>query len=504
MVLIAVFLIVLLISLFYHMWSEREMYKLSWQMPGPLMVPLVGNIYKLIGKSCEDFMSGMPAVAGKYRSPFRFWVGTKLYIVVTQPQDMRTVLNASECLERCSVYQFIPPVLGDGLLTMPVHDWKRHRKFMNASFSITILQNFCPIFNDSSKMLVKRVRKYTDEKNFQPVDFYKFMEAFTLDTVCQTTMGSRMNIQDGYNMDYLSGANNLMICMARRLLNPFYHLDFIYKRSSLYKLQQRAKQDVLGFVNKVVERKRSEYCGEKSGHVGDRSPQVHIDQLLALADRASFTAQDVTTEAGTLILTGFESTALSVSYCILMIAMHPQVQTKLHDEIMSVLGDDAAENVKYEQVCELRYMEQVIKETLRLFPIAPLVARSVSAPFKLNDYMIPAGVNVVLAFMLMHRDKSLWGADAHTFDPEHFAKERMTTVHPYAYLPFSGGPRNCIGIKYAHLLMKIALVHLVKHFEFNTDLKLQDLTHRYEVTLKLVNKHMVRVRPRQLSNIQGH
>uniref|UniRef100_A0A1B0DHV7 Uncharacterized protein n=2 Tax=Phlebotomus papatasi TaxID=29031 RepID=A0A1B0DHV7_PHLPP len=318
-------------------------------------------------------------------------------------------------------------------------------------------------------------------------------------------MGSKMNIQEGQNTEYLEGANNLMICMARRLLNPFYHLDVFYKFSSLYNLQESGKKIVLGFVNKVVQRKRAEFNASKV-EVGwkrnDRLPQVHIDQLLRLADcgEKSFTEEDVITEAGTLILTGFESTALSVSYCVLMIAMHPDVQNRLHDEIMDILAGNSPDNLRYEDVKEFRYMEQVIKETLRLFPVVPLVARSVSAPFKLNDYKIPEGVNIVLAFMLMHRNKSLWGADAHIFDPEHFAQDRIERMHPYVFLPFSGGPRNCMGIKYAYLVMKIALVHLLYNFEFSTDLKLCDLKHRFEVTLKLVNKHMVRVKPRK-SNI---
>lgn len=99
-----------------------------------------------------------------------------------------------------------------------------------------------------------------------------------------------------------------MICMARRLLNPFYHLDIFYKFSSLYSLQETGKKIVLGFVNKVVQRKRVEFNASKvdvEQKRNDRLPQVHIDQLLRLADcgEKSFTEEDVITEAGTLILT---------------------------------------------------------------------------------------------------------------------------------------------------------------------------------------------------------
>lgn len=110
--------VVLVIFVAHHLWINRKMYQLSLKMPGPFMLPFVGSIHMMIGKSCEEFMRIFPEIASKFSSPFRFWLGTKQYIIISQPEDMKIVLNAVECLERGSVYQFIPPVLGDGVLTM--------------------------------------------------------------------------------------------------------------------------------------------------------------------------------------------------------------------------------------------------------------------------------------------------------------------------------------------------------------------------------------------------
>lgn len=85
----------------------------------------------------------------------------------------------------------------------------------------------------------------------------------------------------------------------------------------------------------------------------------------------------------------------------------------------------------------------------------------------------------------------IWGEDADSFNPNHFLPERISERHPFCFLPFSGGPRNCIGLQYAMISMKVALSAILRKYKFTTELKLSDLEFKFELTLKLVNKHMV-------------
>jgi cytochrome P450 len=107
---------------------------------------------------------------------------------------------------------------------------------------------------------------------------------------------------------------------------------------------------------------------------------------------------------------------------------------------------------------------------------------------------VPKGVHIGVANFSMHRRKNLWGEDAEQFNPEHFAPDRER--HPYSYVPFSGGPRICIGYKYAFLSMKVILAYLLRRYKFKTNLKLQDLRWELSVTLRLINKHMVTIERR--------
>uniref|UniRef100_A0A1B0DNB9 Uncharacterized protein n=1 Tax=Phlebotomus papatasi TaxID=29031 RepID=A0A1B0DNB9_PHLPP len=140
----------------------------------------------------------------------------------------------------------------------------------------------------------------------------------------------------------------------------------------------------------ILQNKKKEYqltqkqhTREEDEEISFKSPQLYIDQLLKLSMEGNlFNDEDVKNESNTIISTGFESTALITSYCVLMMAMHPEIQEKVFEEIRAVVTDPT--NVKYEELGDLKYTERVIKETMRLFPTVPAIARVASAPFQLN------------------------------------------------------------------------------------------------------------------------
>lgn len=157
------------------------------------------------------------------------------------------------------------------------------------------------------------------------------------------------------------------------------------------------------------------------------------------------TDANVKNESKTMVAAGFETTALVASYCLLMAAMHPGVQHRMYEEIAKTVPNP--DEVTYEHLTELKYLERVLKETMRLFPLVVFVGRKTVAPLQLGPHSIPTDTNLLVSTMGLHRDKAVWGADADQFDPDRFLADRIRDIHPYAYVPFSGGPRNCIGHK---------------------------------------------------------
>ncbi|XP_044740001.1 probable cytochrome P450 4p3 [Chrysoperla carnea] len=195
---------------------------------------------------------------------------------------------------------------------------------------------------------------------------------------------------------------------------------------------------------------------------------------------------------------GYDTTALSLSYVLLHLAAYKDIQTKVYNEILEVVGDINVDSINVDDLPKLKYMEMVLKESMRLTPTIPLIVREPSQDIKIGNYIIPKGVSILIPIFTIHRNPEYW-ENPLKFDPERFTAENIKNRHPYAYIPFSAGPRNCIGGRYAWIFMKTTLAALLSRYEFHTDINLDTLKFEAAISLKLVNGHQVRITPRYKS-----
>lgn len=199
--------------------------------------------------------------------------------------------------------------------------------------------------------------------------------------------------------------------------------------------------------------------------------------------------------------------------------MHQDVQERVVQEIVSVFGHGDLD-ITTEEILKLDYLTMVINESLRLFPITPLIGREIMKDIQLEKFILPAGSSIVIPIYKVHRNVDTWGPNSNLFDPDNFLPVNVEKRHPYSYLPFSNGPRNCIGksnklfvlallrtnylitfksgMKYSLLAMKTMLCHLLRSYKFTTSLKYSELRFKMCLDLKISNKHMVRIERRKL------
>lgn len=179
-----------------------------------------------------------------------------------------------------------------------------------------------------------------------------------------------------------------------------------------------------------------------------------------------------------------------------MLAMHKDVQAKVIEEIDSVVGiNDRIED--YETLHKLTYIEMVIKETMRLFPVLPVVAREVTDDLEIDGCIIPQGTVLAIFSYGIHRSKKYWGADAELFRPSRFEPQNMENIHQYAYIPFTGGPRLCIGWRYAMVLMKVYLANFFSKYTVDTRLKYDEITLSLAPSITIDQKHMITIKDRE-------
>ncbi|CAL4170143.1 unnamed protein product [Meganyctiphanes norvegica] len=166
---------------------------------------------------------------------------------------------------------------------------------------------------------------------------------------------------------------------------------------------------------------------------------------------------------------------------------------------MSVAGFQN-KNINMDDLPNLKYLECCIKEALRIYPAVPFFAREITKEINIDNYVIPIGSTVQVMTYALHRDEEHF-PDPEVFKPERFSTENCKDRHPYAYVPFSAGPRNCIGQKFAMMEMKIMLATIIKQIKITSQEEQKDISVLGEVILRAENGIMVKIEHRTTSNM---
>lgn len=180
-----------------------------------------------------------------------------------------------------------------------------------------------------------------------------------------------------------------------------------------------------------------------------------------------------------------------MSAVLLMLAIHSNAQEKVYEELNGVFGLSGDVVIDNNSLKKLPYLEMVIKESMRLFPVLPVSARTVTEDLVIGKYTIPSGTNIFISTFQVHRNPKYWGDDANLFKPERFEPEQFRKIHPYAFIPFSGGPRICIGAKYGMLFMKTVLVNFLRKYKIKSNLKYDELDFEISISMKIVQRYMI-------------
>lgn len=359
-------------------------------------------------------------------------------------------------------YGFVSPWIGNGLISSAGEHWARHRKMITPAFHFKQLKGYAKIFNSNARVLVEKWKKCIGS----PIEVHNPVSVLTMDSLLKCAMSVEEDLQnmtssENPTIKYMMAVNDMEDIAAKRLGNIFFHYDWIYQWSALAKKQKGAIKVLDDYANDMIDRRRKE---REEQAATDLESKDFLDILFNARDEHGNALQidEIKDEVATFLFAGYDTTSSAISWAVYNLAMHPDLQEKCRDEVQNLLRDK--EDVEWDVINKLEYLTMFVKESMRLFPTVYGIGRLMNE----NLGAIPKESIAVISIMTQHRNRSVWKNPDH-FDPERFSKENRQSIPPLAYIPFSAGPRNCIGQQFAMNEIKITLAILLKNFQIYRD-----------------------------------
>lgn len=239
------------------------------------------------------------------------------------------------------------------------------------------------------------------------------------------------------------------------------------------------------FSRWVIENRKNDILNGGTNESNEKS-KIFLKLLIDdhLKNDKEMTEEDIREEVDTFMFEGQDTTAMALSWIIFILGHHRNVQAKAQAEIDFFVSEKFDSKINLGQLKQLKYLECCIKEGLRLFPSVPLIGRHLEHDLIIeNRYKIPKGTNVFVHIYMLHRDPKVY-PNPEQYNPDRFMDGNSDGRNPFSFIPFSAGPRNCIGQKYAMTEMKTILVYLLKNFKFESIDHLDKIKFQIELVLR--------------------
>jgi cytochrome P450 / NADPH-cytochrome P450 reductase len=411
-------------------------------VPGPPKKPVVGNILDV---SAVTPVQDLMALARRYGPIFRLDMMGKPITVVSGFAIADEVSDESRFDKslRGALHR-VRTISGDGLFTAYTSEpnWSKAHNILLPNFGDRAMQGYHPMMLDVAEQLMLKWERLNPDDE---VDVVHDMTALTLDTIGLCGFGYRFN--SFYREDNHPAVDAMVDALEIAMTQRGLPLEDVFSRGK----QQRLAADA-AFLNRVVDQIVRERKEQRAAEDDPKKTDL-LDYMLAGVDRKTgerLDDENIRYQIITFLIAGHETTSGLLSFATYFLLSNPDVLARAYDEVDRVLGTDLSAKPTMKQVGALTYVQQILKESLRLWPTAPAFAL---LPYKDEvvggKYAIKARSQVILLLPALHRDPAVWGERAEAFDPDNFAPERERARPLNAYKPFGNGQRACIGRQFA-------------------------------------------------------
>ncbi|XP_073962911.1 cytochrome P450 4d2-like isoform X3 [Choristoneura fumiferana] len=374
--LLLIFLLCLIGSWIYLLRDSK-----SYNIPGPMPLPIIGNGNLFLVDSSE-FLQILSNLAYKFGDAYRVHILHHRYIVLSHPKYIEEIISSTETITKGKSYYFLRPWLGDGLLTSTGQKWKTHRKFLTPAFHYNILHSFLPVFLKNEKILSEQLKRRADGSL---IELFPIFALAALDNIAESIMGVSFEAQKDRESKYVKAIDEASQIMATRMRNIFLNSDVLFALTPYKRLQDKALAVLHNHTKDVIEMRRQQLKNtsanklNQNSEIGMKNKHAFLDLLLlAEVEGHGLDIESIRDEVETFMFEGHDTTASGLVYGLYCIAKHPEVQRKILEEQMEILGDDLERDPTFSELQQMKYLECVIKESLRLYPSVPIIERLIT------------------------------------------------------------------------------------------------------------------------------
>ncbi|KAB2044946.1 hypothetical protein ES319_D01G126900v1 [Gossypium barbadense] len=431
---------------------------------GPGYRPIFGNMPE-IRRLFEEAMSKpsplhdgdhdvLPRVAPFYHKwsniygkPFLYWSGSQPRLAISDPDLIKeiTMNTGGGSFDKTGFDPKGKILFGQGLIALFGQQWTLHRRILNRPFRMErVKECWLPdIVAETCKMLEKWEERRAGRDEFE-MEVFKQLHDLSADIISRTAFGTFS--EQGKQIFLLQEQQMQFFSLAVESLN-IPGLRFLPTKNSreMWRLDKETNESIRALI-----RANNETREESSSF---------LSLLMGSDEEERLGEEEIIGEFKTFYFAGKETAANALAWALLLLGLNPEWQDKAREEVIRVLGSNkvpAAENLK-----DLKIVNMIIDETLRLYPPIVMLMRKAYKDVKLGNINIPAGTELYLALAAVHHDTHIWGNDAHKFNPDRFKESRK---HLASFIPYGLGPRFCVGQTLATIEMKTILAMIIRQY----------------------------------------
>ena len=479
LLILAVYIASPLISRFVS--ALRQKRHLLSVIPAPEHHWLLGHLHTFPGLTAGGLQWHQNATV-RFPRYYLFMAGpANTAVLVNHPETSKKVaaaLGSKQMEGSASVYRFLKPWLGDGLIVSSGAKWHRNRRLLTSGFHFDILRQYIRVYNDCADLLLNNIAKYAVEMG-KSMDIFKPIGLCTFDIILQCAFSIHVDVQNLENeLEYHKSVSFMSRQVMERCFKPLVFYDILYALTGNGRRFARDCQYSHRFADDIIAKRKATLDTDDAALRRGKMTDFLDILLLARDDEGrGLTDVEIRNEAETFLFAGHDTTKSAISWCLYNLAKHPEIQSRARDEVDAILQGRTDRRIHDDDMTSLEYLTRCIRESMRMHPPVPIIGRTLDTPLEIDPgKVIPAGTKVTTMIYNLHHNPEVW-PDHMTFDPDRFLPKNMKHMDSHAFMPFSAGSRNCIGQHFAMNQIRTLVARVLDRFEMRTDPEREAILH---------------------------